>query len=436
MANDPHDDDRLDRSALQRLQRIRLMPLLREAVGGSPFYRRKYAGLALDDSADLLARLPLITRQEIEGDQQASPPYGTLLTAAPDAYRRLHQTSGSTGRPLTWLDTQESWLWWQRCWAVIYHAAGVTCADRLLFPFSFGPFIGFWAAFESAVGMGCFAVPAGGLSTAARLRLILDQGITVVCCTPTYALRLAEVAGEQAIDLGRSAVHTLIVAGEPGGNIPSTRSRIESAWSARVIDHAGMTEVGAWGFECREGAGGLHVMESEFIAEVIDPQTQVLLPEGQAGELVLTNLGRRGMPLIRYRTGDRVVLQRRPCGCGRSYAWLTGGILGRIDDMLIIRGNNVFPASIEDVLRADGDVAEFRIVAEHSGVLAELRIDVEPAAAAAPDLADRVHAAIVDRLHFRPRVALVPPGSLPRFDMKARRVQRGPGGADPGTGPR
>lgn len=431
MTHDPIEAEALDPAAVVRLQRQRLESLLREVRAANSFYREKFAGCAGAATGDL-HDLPFTTRAEIEHDQRQHPPYGRLTTYPLERYVRLHQTSGSSGQPLRWLDTAESWSWWKRCWAAIYRAAGVRAGDRLAYPFSFGPFIGFWSAFESAAELGHLVLPGGGMSTAARVRFMIDHAVTVVCCTPTYALRMAEIAAAEGITLRDSPVRALIVAGEPGGNIPGTRARIEQAWGARVFDHAGMTEMGPWGFECLERPGGLHVLETEFIAEVIDSRGAVL-PGGEPGELVLTNLGRTGMPLIRYRTGDQVVLQRGRCPCGRSLAWAEGGVRGRIDDMLIIRGNNVFPSAIESIVREFAEVAEFRLAVEARGELTDLCVEIEPSDAGSPaDLCGRVQAALRDRLHFRPEVRLAPAGGLPRFDMKAQRVRRGPPMAERG----
>src|SRR5450432_1027774 len=218
-----------------------------------------------------------------------------------------------------------------KCWEQMFRIAGVTAADRLLFPFSFGPFLGFWTAFDAAQRLGCLCLAAGGMSSGARLRMLLDNAATVVLCTPTYALHLAEVAREQGIALEPGtpgfAVKCLIVAGEPGGSIPATRRRIEEAWHARVFDHSGMTEVGPAAIECPERPGGLHLLEADYLAEVINPNTTEPVAPGQLGELVLTNLGRWGSPLVRYRTGDLVRVDPEPCPCGRSFRRLGGGIL-------------------------------------------------------------------------------------------------------------
>ncbi len=417
--------EQLNEQALRALQQDRLAILLRRTVDANPFYRAKLVDAGVEADAGSIERLPFTTRAEIEADQRAHRPYGTNSAVASPAFQRLHQTSGTSGEPVRWRDTPESWQWWKHCWRTVFRAGGIDSSDRILFPFSFGPFIGFWAAFEAAAEMGSFCLPAGGMTTAARLRYLIEHEITVLCCTPTYALRLADLARAEEIDLLNSPVRALVVAGEPGGNITSTRTRIESAFGARVLDHAGMTEIGAWGFECIERPGGLHVMESEFIAELIDPETAEPVPAGGLGELVLTNLGRVASPLIRYRTGDRVRLERGPCACGRHFAWLPGGVLGRIDDMMLIRGNNVFPSALENIVRAFDAVAEFAIEVRGTGDLAELVLSVEPVPSAADlRLGERIVETIQDRLHFRPVVVMVKCGSLPRFEMKAKRVIR------------
>jgi phenylacetate-CoA ligase len=420
------EEETLDQAALQKLQRSKLAIMLREVLAGNAFYRRKFADISFNSESEPLEILPVTTRQELELDQLSHPPYGSNLTFPLERYNRFHQTSGSSGRPLRWLDTPESWNWFKRCWAIIYAACRIGIHERIAFPFSFGPFIGFWAAFESATERGNLSFPAGGMSTVGRLRLILDNQIAAICCTPTYALRMAEVAAQEKIDLKNSSVKALIVAGEPGGNIPATRQRIESAWNARAFDHTGMTEIGPLGFECFENPGGVHLIESECIAEVVDPQTLRPVADGELGELVITNLGRTGSPVIRYRTGDQVRVSRGPCACGRSFARMEGGILGRVDDMLIIRGNNVFPSALEAIIRRFPEVAEFRVEAYDRGALTEVKIEIEPAVAGAngSDLAGRVAQAIQDTLSFRAEVRTVSLGTLPRFEMKAKRFVR------------
>jgi phenylacetate-CoA ligase len=410
----------LPRAELERLQRERLAQMLAEVLPRNRFYAAKLADARPDD----LSGLPFTSKAELLADQQAHPPYGTNLTYAEERYTRLHQTSGTQGTPLRWLDTPESWSWMLGCWTAIFRTLGVTAADRLFFPFSFGPFLGFWTAFDAAQRIGCLCLPAGGMSSGARLRMMFDNAATVVLCTPTYALHLAEVAREQGASLAGASVRCLIVAGEPGGSIPATRRRIEEAWQARVFDHSGMTEVGPATIECPEHPGGLHLLEGDYLGEVVDPALGVPVRPGQPGELILTNLGRWGSPLVRYRTGDLVRVDPKPCRCGRTFLRLDGGILGRTDDMIAVRGNNFYPAALEGVLRKFPEVVEYRVEVDASAALAELRIEVEPVAGAACGLATRIAGAVRDELLFRADVTLVPPNTLPRFEMKAQRVRK------------
>lgn len=418
-------DELLEPPAIAQLQRRKLAELLSEITGKNRFYTEKLAGLNFNPLLDDLSHLPFTTRKELEADQLAHPPYGTNLTYPLDHYCRLHQTSGSGGRAMRWLDTPESWDWFKKLWGTIYAAAGVKRGDRLMFPFSFGPFVGFWAAFESAAAMGNLSLAAGGMTTTARLKMLIDNEVDVVCCTPTYALHMAQVAKNEGIDLPGAKVSKLIVAGEAGGSIPEIRGRIEEGFGARVFDHTGMTEIGALGFECEQAPLGVHLNEAECIAEVINPQTGENLPDGQAGELVLTNLGRWGSPLIRYRTNDQVCLSRRKCACGRWFARMEGGILGRLDDMITVRGNNLFPSGLEAVIRRFPQVAEFRVTISGTGALAEVSIEIEPATdASEKGLIEQIGRAVQDSLSFRAQVLSVPCGTLPRFEMKARRFIR------------
>jgi phenylacetate-CoA ligase len=421
-------EDYLNRDKRAGRQLGRLRALLDEILPHNRFYARKLqaAGIHPDDlrSPADLSRLPFTTKAELLADQEAHPPYGEILTYPRQQYVRLNQTSGSTGRPLRWLDTAASWDWMLGCWQQIFHLSGITAADRLCFAFSFGPFLGFWTAFDAAGRLGCLCLPAGGMSSAARLRFLLENEATVLLCTPTYALHLAELAQQQGMTLAGRSVRALIVAGEPGGSIPATRSLIEEAWGARVFDHAGLTEVGPMAVECQEAPGGLHILESDYLVELIEPESDRPVPAGQVGEVVVTNLGRWGSPAIRYRTGDLARADTRPCPCGRTLLRLDGGLLGRTDGLIQVRGNNVYPSALEAVVRAFPEVAEYRALVSRDGPLAELCIEIEPRSAAeGRGLAERVGEAIRERLLFRAAVVAVSPGSLPRFEMKAQRVK-------------
>ncbi len=361
-------------------------------------------------------RLPLTTKQELLADQAASPPFGSNLTYPLERFVRVHQTSGSSGdQPLRWLDTEGSWAWWLRIWSDhVYPAAGVTAEDRVFFAFSFGPFIGFWSAFGGAERLGAMVISGGAMTTEQRIRNLRDLGATVLMATPTYALRLAERARELGLDLGSSDVRVTIHAGEPGGSIPQTRAAIEAAFMATAFDHTGMTELGPTGHSCVQ-RDGIHLIETEFIFEVLDERGRPSIE----GELVATNLGRWGMPLVRYRTGDRVRLSHERCSCGSPFAKLVGGITGRVDDMFTVRGVNLYPSQVEDIVRRHAGMAEFVIERRSVHQMDEVTLAVEQAGGLT---VDRLEADLRQALGVRLGCRIVPAGSLPRGELKSKRV--------------
>jgi phenylacetate-CoA ligase len=421
-----------EREEIERLQLVKLRRLLAMILPSNRFYGRKLAPLAADlyprSLQDFVQRFPLTRKHELMNDQLVCPPYGTNLTYPLDRYTRCHQTSGSTGQPLRWLDTRESWQNLLDNWSEIYRVAGVSVIDRVLFAFSFGPFIGFWSAMESAVQRGCFCFPAGSMTSEARLKTIADHRITVLCCTPTYALHLGELAVKAGFSATRSGLRLIVVAGEPGGSVPATRARLAECWpKARVFDHYGMTEVGPVTYECPSEPNLLHVIESACLAEVIDPATAQPVAPGQPGELVLTTLDRVGSPVIRYRTGDLVKARPPgPCACGRHELALAGGILDRCDDMVVVRGVNVYPSAVEEIVRGNGGVAEYRVLLESHASLAELRLEIEvtPDGSNPDQVARGLQKSLQNAFALRIPVAVVPAGHLPRFEMKARRWVR------------
>jgi phenylacetate-CoA ligase len=408
------------RSLIEEHQLARLQLGLTRILPTNRFYEEKLfkgrASVSMDSLAELRG-LPFTTKRELVADQEAHPLFGSNLTYPMSDYIRLHQTSGTTGRPLKVLDTQESWNWWAECWTSVYRAAGVSCDDIVFLAFGFGPFIGFWSAYEGAKQLGALTVPGGGMDSLQRLRAMQEIGATVLVCTPSYALRLAEVAREHGIDTRASTVRVTIHAGEPGASIPATRERIEGAWGASAYDHAGMTEMGAYGFACSE-QWGIHVNEGEFVAEILDPQSGRPVEEGQVGELVLTNLGRWGSPALRYRTGDLVRHGGYDCPCGRTFLHLPGGVLGRVDDMLIVRGVNVYPSALADVLHRFPEVAEYRVIVTKEGAMDEIALLVECPPAIIAGIQEELRVA----LNLRIPIEAVEPGTLPRFELKARRV--------------
>jgi phenylacetate-CoA ligase len=422
-------DQRQSRQAIEELQLVRLRSLFKTILPANAFYARKLKPCSLAEAFQSLdhfqAAVPFTTKSEIMADQAAHPPYGTNLTFPVSEYVRCHQTSGSTSAPLSWLDTPDSWHAMVDHWVRIFQAAAITSQDRLFFAFSFGPFLGFWSALEAAQRLGCFVFAGGAMTSQARLEAILHHGMTVLCCTPTYARHLGETARQAKISLARSRVRRIVVAGEPGGSIPATRTSIESLWpGALVFDHHGMTEVGPVTYQCPIQPGVLHVLEPAYFAEVVDPNSGQPSQPGTVGELVLTPLDREGSPLVRYRTGDLVKPRPRgPCRCGCEELALEGGILGRSDDMVIVRGVNVYPSLIEAIVRQYPDIAEFRVTLDQRDAMAELMLEIEPVPGLDQPrrLCNRLEDSLRSTLNLRVPVLLHPPGTLPRFEMKARR---------------
>lgn len=410
-----------DEEARQAHQRGRFAAMVRAIQGGNGFYQHKWADIPENRlDFDHLSELPFTLKGELMADQAAHPAFGTNLTYAKQQYVRMHQTSGTTGNPLRVLDTRQDWEWWADCWQYILDAAGVTKDDVAMLAFSFGPFIGFWGAQESLNRWGALTITGGGMTSQQRLAAMKDLGATVLLCTPSYALHLAEAALEEGMDPAKDLnIRITIHAGEPGAGIPATRERIEKLWGATAYDHPGASEVGAFGYSC-PARKGVHINEAEFICEVIDPLTGEPAKPGEAGELVLTNLGRIGFPVIRYRTHDVVrPMARHLCECGRTSLIMEGGILGRSDDMVTVRGVNVFPAAFLEIFNAIPGVVEHRIVAYHKNHMDELYVEFEGEDTS--DRQDAVTHAIRRSLGIRVSLKQSPPNSLPRYELKAKR---------------
>ena len=382
------------------------------------FQRERLRGARVSTPGDLHA-LPFTTKDELLGDQAAAPPYGTNLTFPLEQYTHLHLTSGTVGEQLRVLQTAEDWQTTRRCFARVLREAGITAADRVALPFPFGAYLQFWAAAAGVEDVGALALPLGGLEGRERLRAIAEFEATAIVCTPTYALGLIDVALEHGLEDAFASVRALICQGEPGASIPAARERIENAWGASVFDHAGSTEVGVFSYPCAAG-GGLHVNGQEFLCEILDPASGGEAAVDTQGELVLTALSRVGFPAIRFRSGD-VVDVGGVCPAGHDDVWLPNGIVGRTDDMVVIRGRNVFPSAIEQTLREAGLLGEYRIrFYTEATERDEIRVLVE---ATDPALVRTIEERIFDRLALRVRVVPVMPGVLTAERLKARRVE-------------
>jgi phenylacetate-CoA ligase len=424
----------MPRADLEALQAVKMRRQLEWADARSPFHRRRFRAAKFRPSmfrtlADL-RRIPPMTREEWMAAQAAHPPYGDLPAAPPETAIRLHTTSGTTGRmPLRALDGTRDWEWIAEMWCHGFHAFGVRPRDTVFFAFSYATFIGFWGAHYACEKIGALVVPSGSLPTDARVKSVLDNGATTLCATPTYVLRLAQVAKEIGLDLrARSKVDKILLSGEPSGSVPAVRRKIEETWGAPCGDTAGMTEIGTiMVFECRHRPGGMHIIEDHFVEEVVDPGTLEPVPAGERGERVVTSFGRGILPLLRYRTGDLV--RRVPastCTCGRTWDVYEGGILGRVDDMHKIRGTNVYPRAVEAIVREHAEVDEFQIVLSREADRDEITVRCELVPGA--DTAwPRIEAALDHDLaeaheNLRFRVERAEAGALPRFELKAKRL--------------
>lgn len=425
----------LPREDLRRLQGMRLARLVERAWHTSPFHRRLLdeAGVRPEDvrGIDDLARLPFTTRDGWMANQAEKPPYGDMLARPPETAIRYHTTSGTSGRtPLRVLDGRADWKWISECWCYAFHGFGVRPGDRVFFAFSYGTFIGFWGAHYATEKMGCLVLPSGNQTTTQRVELIDELAATVVCATPTYALRLAQEGVSLGIDLAAGSVQRLILSGEPAGSIPATKRMIEEQWGAKAADTAGMTEIGTiMVFECAHQPGGTHIIEDHYIEEVIDPATGDPVDYGEQGERVVTSFGRGMIPLIRYRTRDLVLkVPASRCSCGRTWDIYEGGIRGRVDDMLLVRGTNVYPRAVEAIVREYPAVDEFQIhlytadgIRDEIEVLCEIRDGYEGQWG---NIARRLREDLSthnEGLKFH--VQDVEARTLPRFELKARRVK-------------
>ena len=361
---------------------------------------------------------PFTEKNDLALDRQQNQPYGTNLTFPVAEYSYFHQTSGTMGEPMAWLDTEDDWSWMLGNWDRVLEGAGIQSGNRCFFAFSFGPFLGFWTAYDAARKRGCLCIPGGGQGSEQRLHSILGHEVEYLFCTPTYALRMPEVAKQAGIDLGGHSLRAIVVAGETGGSEPSFRRRVSEAWGKdlRVYDHYGMTEVGPVAFETPGGQGGLRVILESYFAEVIDLETKKPSSTGE-GELVLTTLGRTGCPLLRYRTGDLVRAKSTTGPEGFPTLDLEAGILGRSDDMVVIRGVNVYPSSVDAIVRGFEEVAEYQVIHEKKGEMSEIRLQVE----APENVAQALEVSLKDAFSLRIPVDRAQPNSLPRFEMKAKR---------------
>jgi len=423
----------MPREDIEALQVRKLRNLVEWADASVPWQAKRLrdAGVTSEsiNSLNDLRRIPFLTRDEWMDAQVEDPPFGAILAAPPERAVRYHMTSGTTGKtPIRVLDSMKDWEWIAEMWCYGLWGFGVRPADTLFVAFGYSKFIGFWGLHYAGEKLGCLVLPGGAMTTDQRVKEIVEMNATVVASTPTYALRMAQEAKTLGIDLASSAVERVILSGEPAGSIPATKELIEEQWGAKAGDTAGMTELGTiMIFECSEQPGGTHIIEDHYIEEVVDPVTDEPVPYGEMGERVVTSFGRGFIPVLRYRTRDFVVrVPGSSCACGRTFDIYDGGIRGRVDDMKLVRGTNVYPRAVEALIREHAEVDEFQIrlytadgIRDEIEVLIEVPDESVDADALCTELGKQL-ADAHESLRFG--VRSVELGSLPRFELKAKRV--------------
>lgn len=399
----------------------------------SPFYRGRWqaAGVSpatLQSLADL-ARFPVVQKSDLRAAQEAAPPFGDYLCIEPSAVARIHGTSGTTGRPTVFGIGRDDWERIGEAHARILWGAGIRPGDTVLIASFFSLYLGSWGALEGCERLGATAFPFGaGMpgQTLMAVQWARDLRPTAFYGTPSYALHFAETARRDGIDPASLGLRTLFFSGEPGAGIPATKRQIEATFGGRCIDMGSMAEMTPWmtNAECAHRTG-MHLWQDIVFTQVCDPETFAPVPYGAEGTPVYTHLERTSQPMIRLVSGDRARWTDEPCPCGRTYPRLPAGLYGRIDDMFIVRGENIYPSAIEDTLRAiDGFGGEFRVIISRRETMDELLVRAEYAAARVDTAA--LGATMKERLRARlgvtPIIELVPEGTLPRSEFKARRV--------------
>ena len=425
----------LPREELQALQFLKLRRLCEWAYATTPFHKRAFdaAGFHPEQlkTLDDIRRIPFMTREDWMVSLQDKPLFGDTLATDPVNAIRYHLTSGTSGRtPIRVLDGTKDWDWISEMWCYGLWGFGIRPEDSVYFAFGYGSFIGFWGAHYACEKIGALVVPGGAQTTEARIKQIVELGVTTVASTPTYALHLWQKAREMGIDLAtQSKVNKVILSGEPAGSIPAVKRQLEEAWGAQCGDTAGMTEIGTiMIFECSHHSGGTHIIEDHFIEEVLDPTTDEPVGYGELGERVVTSFGRGFIPLIRYRTRDMVMkVPASTCSCGRTWDLYRGGIRGRWDDMKLIRGTNVYPSAVEAIIREYAAIDEFQIYFWRRDNIQDeidIKLEIKPGldnnwpelqTSLTKDLA-QAH----EGLRFN--VVRMDHGTLPRFELKARRL--------------
>ncbi len=426
--------EKMDHEKLRRLQLQKFKRIFTWAYEQSAFHRRLYdhVGIKPEDIRNFedIRRVPKVEKSMMRGIQRKDPfPYGDMLCVPLEEVTVFRQTSGSTGQPVYQADTWQDWEWWAECWSFIMWAQGYRPKDRVFLPFGYNVFVAFWAAHYAAEKIGCELVPGGVLDTQARILKIQELKATAIMATPTYILGMADTAKRKMdIDPADLGITKITCAGEPGASISSTKQRMQDTWNARVFDHAGATEIGAWSYECAAQPGGMHVNEAFFLVEIEDIETEEIIEEpGRRGKMVITALDRFAQPCIRFDSKDIIEWAEKPCVCGRTFRLIKDGVIGRADDITKVKGVLLAPSAIEEVVRGiDGLGDEYEVVVDKLGDIDRIKLKVE----LQPGQEDRAKAIgieLKDQLRLKTnlnyRLEFYDYGRLPRYDVKAKRFK-------------
>jgi len=419
---------------LKALQLKKFRRIFKWAYDHSKFHRRLYdqAGIAPDDIRSLedIRAVPKVEKSMMQAIQRKDPfPYGDTLCVPLEDVTEFRQTSGTTGQPVYQADTWQDWEWWAECWAYILWAQGYRSSDRVFIPFGYNIFVAFWAGHYAAEKLGCEVVPGGVLDTQSRILKVQELKATAMMATPTYVLGMADTAKtKMEIDPAGLGISKITCAGEPGACNPATKSRMEKAWNAKVYDHAGATEIGAWSYECSHQPGGLHVNEAFFLVEIEDIETNEIIEEpGRRGKMVITALDRIGQPCIRFDAKDVIEWDAKPCTCGRTFRLIKGGVIGRADSITKVKGVLLAPAAIEEVVRSFDELGdEYEVIVDKLGDIDRIKLKVE----LLPGTEERVReieSRLKDQLRLKTnlgyRIDFFDYGRLPRYEVKAKRFK-------------
>jgi phenylacetate-CoA ligase len=424
----------LPQERIRRLQFKKFKRIFQWVYDHSKFHRALYekAGIKPADirSFEDIRHVPKVEKAMMRDIQRKAPfPYGDALCVPPEEVTIFHQTSGTTGQPIYQPDTWADWEWFGESWAFILWAQGYRPTDRVFIPFGYNVFVAFWAGHYAAEKLGCEVVPGGVLDTKARVLKIQELEATAMMGTPTYMLSMAATARDKlGIDPSALSIEKITCAGEPGASIPSTKQRMEEAWGAKVYDHAGATEIGAWSYECTAQPGGMHVNEAFFLVEIEDVETGAIIDEpGRRGKMIITALDRQAQPCVRFDSKDIIEWASEPCPCGRSFRVIQGGVVGRADDITKVKGVLLAPSAIEEVVRGiEGLSDEYEVVVDKKGDVDKISLKVE----LLPDHAnqrDKIEAQLVDQLRLKTNLRydleFKEYGALPRYEVKAKRFK-------------